>query len=49
MYKYALTDDLVRSANFANKVAGISVTRNGTHKSVPTKEEIEGMGDYFKD
>lgn len=49
MYKYALTGDLVKSANFANKVAGVSVTRNGTHKSVPTKEEIESMGDFFKD
>ena len=49
MYKYALTGDLVKSAIFANKVAGISVTRNGTHKSVPTKEEIESMGDFFKD
>ena len=49
MYKFALTEDLVKSAVFANKVAGISVTRNGTHKSVPTRAEIESMGDYFKD
>ncbi len=49
MYKYAVTGDMVRSSVYANKVAGISVTRNGTHKSVPTKQEIESMGDYFKD
>ncbi len=49
MYKYAMTEDLIKSAIFANKIAGLSVTRYGTHKSVPTKEEIERMGDFFKD
>lgn len=47
MYKFAITQDLLESAKFANKVAGVSVTRRGTHKSAPSKEEIERMKDYF--
>jgi ribokinase len=48
MYDYSKTQDIVKAANFANKVATISVTRRGTHKSVPTRQEIEQMPDFFK-
>ncbi len=47
LYKFSVTRDLIKSADFANKVAGISVTRYGTHKSVPTAEEIKAMKDFF--
>ena len=47
MYKFAVTGDLLKSVKFANKVAGVSVTRRGTHKSAPSKEEIEKMKGYF--
>ena len=49
MFNYSKTKDIVKAANFANKVATISVTRHGTHKSVPTRQEIEQMADFFKD
>jgi ribokinase len=49
MYMYSITGDLIKSAGFANKVAGVSVTRYGTHKSVPTREEINSMPELFKD
>jgi ribokinase len=49
MYDYSRTRDIIKAADFANKVATISVTRYGTHKSVPTREEIEQMADFFKD
>jgi len=48
LYKFSTTKDLIKSVDFANKVAGISVTRYGTHKSVPTAEEIEDMKDFFE-
>jgi ribokinase len=47
MFDYSKTLDIVKAANFANKVATISVTRPGTHKSVPTRDEIEQMADFF--
>ncbi len=49
MYDYSKTQDIIKAANFANKVATVSVTRRGTHKSVPTRQEIEQMPDFFKD
>jgi ribokinase len=49
MFKYAKTKDIITSAKFANKVATISVTRQGTYKSVPTKQEIEQMADFFNE
>jgi ribokinase len=49
MYDYSKTSDIVKAAKFANKVATISVTRQGTHKSVPTIQEIKQMPDFFKD
>jgi ribokinase len=49
MFDYSKTQDIVRASNFANKVATISVTRRGTHKSVPTRQEIEQMADFFID
>ena len=49
MFDYSKTLDIVKAANFANKVATISVTRPGTHKSVPTRDEIEQMADFFKE
>lgn len=48
LYRFSATRNLIKSADFANKVAGISVTRYGTHKSVPTAEEIKAMKDFFK-
>lgn len=48
LYRFSVNRDLIKSADFANKVAGISVTRYGTHKSVPDAEEIETMKDFFK-
>ncbi|HEX7561465.1 MAG TPA: ribokinase [Candidatus Humimicrobiaceae bacterium] len=49
MYDYSINQDIIKAASFANKVATISVTRRGTHKSVPTRQEIEQMADFFKD
>jgi len=49
MHDYSRNRDIIKAANFANKVATISVTRRGTHKSVPTRQEIEQMADFFKD
>jgi ribokinase len=49
MFKYAKTKDIIAAAKFANKVATISVTRQGTYKSVPTKQEIEQMADFFNE
>lgn len=48
LYKYSKTKNLIASADFANKVAGLSVTRYGTHESVPDAEEISNMRDFFK-
>lgn len=49
MHDYSKTRDIIKAAIFANKVATISVTRRGTHKSVPTRQEIEQMADFFKE
>ncbi len=49
MFYYSKKKDIVNAAKFANKVATISVTRQGTYKSVPTRQEIEQMAEFFKD
>jgi len=49
MFDYSRSTNIIAAAKFANKVATISVTRYGTHKSVPTRDEIEQMADFFKD
>jgi ribokinase len=49
MFEYSKTKDIVKAARYANKVATISVTRHGTHKSVPDRLEIEQMADFFAD
>ena len=41
-------DDIFSAARIANTVAGISVTRSGTMKSMPTREEIEDYANSRK-
>lgn len=37
---YEETNDLIKSLNFANKAAAISVTRKGAQSSIPGREEV---------
>jgi len=46
-FLYARTYDILKSANFANKIASISVTRYGAQGSIPAAEEINDIIKIF--
>lgn len=47
-YFFARTNDILKSARFANKIAAISVTRYGAQNSIPTSEKISRIIKIFK-